>query len=173
MTSRAAANALRMIGALAVVGGSFWATLTYLDYRDQENAAPAGSSAQPVVELRPDHWNAVSQASYELKNGTVVMHGPGYIYAEAECPVAKCEVDFSIAVQNADAANIGVRFVNAAGSPIGDEVIHGISGMKKQLADVRADTPPGAKKVQALIYAPKSSDFVVFGSPLIRIRPLT
>jgi hypothetical protein len=172
MISRAAINLLRLIGAFVVVGGSFWATLSYLDYRDRENAATTVPPARVVVEVRPDRWLTALQASYELKNGTVVMHGPGHIYAEAECPAAKCDVDFSIEVQHADAANIGLRFVNAAGSPIGDAVLREISGMKSQRADVHANTRPGATKVQALVYAPKSTDAVVFGSPLIRIRPL-
>jgi hypothetical protein len=171
MISRAAIDLLRLIGALVVVGGSFWATLAYLDYRDRENAATTVPPARVVVELRPDHWQTALQASYEVKNGTFVMHGPGYIYAEVECPAAKCDVDFSIEVQHADAANIGLQFVDAAASQVGDTVIHGISGIKNQQADVRANMPLRARKVQALIYAPKSTDAVVFGSPLIRIRP--
>jgi len=169
MTSPSVATALKLVGALVVVGGSFWGTLTYLNSHDRHNAT--GSNAQNVVELRPDHWQANLKAGYELKDGNVVMHGPGDIYAEAACPVAQCDVDFTVDVQHADAASVALRFLNSAGTPIVAPVGHEISGMKSQQADVRASSPPGAKNVQAFIYAPKPTDVVVFANPLIRLRP--
>jgi hypothetical protein len=153
------------VGALAILLASFFATLKWLD-------AGAESADPNPVSVRPAQWDVAGGASYEAKDGTVSMHGPGHVYAEAECPKpARCTIEFSIFVERAGTANIGLIFLRSNGSPTGETAVQPITGIAGRPAAISAQTPPQTRRVRAIVYSPTADAQVVFREPVLTITP--
>jgi hypothetical protein len=175
MSSRFGVNVFWGIVWLSILLGSFFGTLTLLNYLDQKRAeATVRSPEVPATDdIRPNTWKTTGKVTYQTNDNTVSMRGPNYIYVERECLVNRCDVQYIIEIERADAANIGVLFLSAQGSPTSKAVTREISGMKNALAEIKVVTPLGTKKVQAFVYAPTSNDMVVFKKAMVRATPVS
>jgi len=161
---------LGTIGGGVVLGGSFGLTLYVLAYIDtwkqQEREAA-------TAEVRPTTWQTSGEASYEIRNGSVVFSGPDSIYNEVACGSLVSKIRFSLFVEHADQANIELQFISKEMGPIGDPLVQDIGGISNQAVEIRADTRLGAGLIRAIIYSPENkSEVVAFRDPLIECKPV-
>ena len=175
MSSRFGVNVLWGVVGLSILLGSFFGTLTLLNYLDQRPAEATIRSPEVSAsdDVRPNTWETTGKVTYQTTDNTVSMRGPNYIYVERECLVSSCAVQFIIEIERADAANIGLLFLSGQRSPTSKPVTREISGMKNALADIKVVTALGTKKVQAFVYAPTSNDMVVFKKAIVRVTPVS
>jgi hypothetical protein len=154
----------KTLGAVAIVVASFFFTLSILDYLDRTTESAS-------KELHPAVWRTFGKASYGIRGDTIVMRGPDNIYTETECDSSKCEVEFSIFIEWADAANLQLLFFDLRGTALAEPAIETITDARGRTVEIRAFTPPRTKTVRAIIYSPQQGDAVVFRDPVVRVRP--
>jgi hypothetical protein len=164
-----ASLAIKIIGALMILMGSFWITLKSLDYIAISNQEAREAATK---EIRPTTWKTTGGASYEIRNGMVIFHGPDYIFNQVECGSLRSNIKFSIFIERANEANLELTFLNAGAGIIGEPLIQTISGMTNQTAELRSPTRQGAGIIQAIIYSPRETDTVVFKDPFIECKPV-
>ncbi len=152
-----------------ILMGSFWITLKSLDYIAISNEEAREAATK---EIRPTTWKATGGASYEIRDGMVVFHGPDYIFNQTNCGSLVSNIKFSIFIERADEANMQLTFLNAAVGTIGEPQIQTITGMTNQIAELRSLTRQGANIIQAMIYSPRQTDTVIFKDPFIECKPV-
>jgi hypothetical protein len=163
-----ASLAFKIIGALTILMGSFWITLKSLDYIAISNQEAREAATK---EIRPTTWKTSGGASYEIRNGMVIFHGPDYIFNQVYCGSLVSNIKFSIFIERADEANMQLTFLGAQGA-IGEPLIQNISGMTNQIAELRSSSRTGSGIIQAIIYSPRKTDTVVFKDPFIECKPV-
>jgi hypothetical protein len=145
----------------AIVIASFWITLIFLDYR-----------SPTIKELRPTSWKTAGKASYETRDGVVVMRGPDYIYVEIECEVNVCRIEFSTFVERAEIVNIQFVFFDVRGGTLDEPAIKDLSNVRNQMVELTDTAPDLTRKIRLLIYTPKEGEAVAFSNPILRLRPI-
>jgi hypothetical protein len=142
------------------------------DYRDgaEEVIRPArkGIAAQQSGLVEPESWQAYSSGagSFETAAGRVIVRGQNRLFTERECRVAKCRVAFSLDVERADEADIGLQFYNGRGELLA-QTRHPISG-HRGTARVESDGPESTRKVRAFVHSP--GGVVEFRKPFLDIQ---
>ncbi len=164
-----ASLAFRVIGALTIVGGSFWITLGVMNYIDISNQEARQAATKKV---RPTTWKTFGKAAYEIRDGAVIFSGPDYIFNQLECGSRKSNIGFSIFVERGAEANMELIFLNARLAPVGEPVIQYLGGITNRIAELRTTTRLGAGIIQAIIYSPRNGEIVTFKDPLIECSPM-
>ena len=167
--SRALVTFLRAAGALVVLIGSFFATLKLLDRQDVKDP----SSNIIVAHVKPSDWRLFGRATYDIKGDAVLMRGPGYIYKEEECGTSRCSAEFSIYVDQTGPANIELMYVRYSGTSVGEGTIREITGRAGTQQTVQAQSPAGAQRVRAVVYAPSAEPGVIFREPVLIVKPVS
>ena len=149
--------------------GSFFITLKVLDYTDDTKREPSSTTSRKIEDIRPTSWKKSGGASYDVRGGYIVMHGPNYIYIETDCKQCS-KAEFSISLQNASIANMQLLFLNLAGTAASEPAVQNLSGMGGKVIELRAAAPPGTSRIRALVYSPQSGDVATFTDPILRIE---
>ena len=158
-SSRFGMLAFRAAAGLVVVAASFWITLNILSYLGPQDK-----------ELRPTSWKTSGKASYDLRDGKVIMRGPNHIYVETDWDASEGEVEFSMFVERADVANVQFAFFNIRGAAISEPVVQDFSNVRGKVVSLRADAPLFTRKIQLLIYTPKDGEALAFSNPILRVK---
>ena len=167
MLEKVASSLLLVVGALTILFGSFFAALLVLEYLDISQEAP---SHVTNTEVQPSQWRVFGQASYDINDGVLSMHGPGYIYNDLECSASRCVIQFSIYIESAGPANIGMMFLRRDGASTNENVIRAIGGSANTSVTIRAEAPAAARRIRAFVYSPSQEAEVVLSGATFNIR---
>lgn len=154
---------------MAIVTGSFLITFQIMDYIDISHKEAREAATK---EIWPITWKKTGRASYETRNGTVIFRSPDYIFNQVDCGSLESNIAFSIFIERADEANMGLTFLNAQGGVVGEPLIQSIGGVTNRPAGLRSPTRRGAGKIQALIYSSLEIDTVLFKDAFMECKPL-
>jgi hypothetical protein len=157
-----------LLGGPGVLVLSFFATFAIIDYVDTYNRTERAAATKDIW---PTNWTSVGKASYELRNGAVILKGPDAIYTDIACGSFVSNIRFSIFVQRARAASMQLQFLSSMG-PIGKTLVQEISGVTNKTAEILSPTRQGSGTLRAVIHGVDEGEAVVFKDAHIECRPV-